>query len=86
MRAAVHRTTGTGAVLNSGECVTAATALSMFTGHAERPDIPRTIEPGQPGDLCVLAAAPADVLDTLAAELVTATVVGGLLRVSSSRP
>ena len=57
----------------------------MFTGHAERPDIPRTIEPGQPGDLCVLAAAPADVLDVLDAELVTASVVGGDVRVSSSR-
>ena len=85
MRAAVHRTTGTGAVLNAGECVTAATALSMFTGHAERPDIPRTIEPGQPGDLCVLAAAPADVRDALDAELVTATVVGGEVRVSPPR-
>ncbi len=79
MRAAVHRTTGAGAVLNAGECVSAATALSMFTGHAERPDVPRTVEPGQPGDLCVLAAAPADVLDALDAELVTATVVGGRL-------
>ena len=58
MRAAVHRTTSTGAVLNADECVTAATALSMFTGHAVRPDVPRTVEPGQPGDLCVLAAGP----------------------------
>jgi predicted amidohydrolase YtcJ len=79
MRAAVHRTTGTGAMLNAGECISAATALTMFTGHAERPDVPRTIEPGQPGDLCVLAAAPEDVLDVLAAELVTATFVGGQL-------
>ncbi len=80
MRAAVHRTTGAGKVLNADECVTPATALSMFTGHAERPDVPRTIEPGQPGDLCVLAAAPADVLDALDAALVVATVVGGVLR------
>jgi len=83
MRAAVHRTTGAGAVLNADECVTAATALSMFTGHPERPDVPRTIEPGEPGDLCVLAAAPADVLDALDAELVAATVVGGRLPIGT---
>lgn len=80
MRAAVHRTTAAGRVLNADECVAPATALSMFSGHAERPDIPRTIESGQPGDLCVLAAGPADMLDALDAELVRATVVGGVLR------
>ncbi|PND56837.1 amidohydrolase [Mycobacterium sp. ENV421] len=79
MRAAVHRTTKTGAVLNPAECVSAATALTLFTGHAERPDVPRTVEPGQSGDLCVLSAAPAEVLDALDAELVTATVIGGHL-------
>ncbi|HTY29793.1 MAG TPA: amidohydrolase family protein [Mycobacterium sp.] len=85
MRAAVHRTTSAGAVLNIDECVDPATALAMFTGHAEKPDMPRTIAPGQPGDLCVLAAPPPEALDALDAELVRATVVGGALRVSSSR-
>lgn len=79
MRAATHRTVPSGAVLNANERVSAATALAMFTGHAEHPDVPRTIEPGQPGDLCVLGAPPAEVLDTLDAELVTATVIAGHL-------
>lgn len=85
MRAAVHRTTSAGAVLNPAESVDSATALAMFTGHAEQPDSPRTIAAGQPGDVCVLAAPPAEVLAALDAELVTATVVGGVLRVSPSR-
>ncbi|WP_059015170.1 amidohydrolase family protein [Mycobacterium sp. M26] len=79
MRAAVHRTTGRGAVLNPDECVSPSTALAMFFGHAEQPGRPRTVEPGQPGDLCVLAAPPAEVLDALDADLVAATVVGGRL-------
>jgi predicted amidohydrolase YtcJ len=77
MRAAVHRTTGRGAVLNKAECVTPAQALAMFFGFADRPGVTRTVAPGQPGDLCVLAAPPAEVLDTLDAGLVAATVVGG---------
>jgi predicted amidohydrolase YtcJ len=81
MRSAVHRTAPSGAVLNPDECVSAATALTMFTGHAERPDVARTIEPGQPGDLCVLGGPPAEVLDTLDADLVIATVVAGHLHV-----
>ena len=79
MRAAVHRTTGRGAVLNVTECVSPAQALAMFYGHADRPGVARTIAPGQPGDVCVLAAPPADVLDTLDAGLVAATVIGGRL-------
>ncbi|WP_396925079.1 amidohydrolase family protein [Mycolicibacterium sp.] len=79
MRAAVHRTTKTGAVVNGSECVAPTTALTLFTGHAERPDVPRTIDAGQPGDLCVLSAAPAEVLDALDGELVTATVIAGHL-------
>ncbi|BBY58711.1 amidohydrolase family protein [Mycolicibacterium sarraceniae] len=77
MRAAVYRTAATGAVLNAGECVSATAALTMFAGHPDRPDVPRLIEPGQPGDLCVLGAPPADVLDTLDADLVAATVIAG---------
>ena len=83
MRAAVHRTAATGAVLNANECVSATTALTMFTGHAERPDVPRTVEPGQPGDLCVLGAPPAEVLDALDADLVSATVIAGHLHVKN---
>ncbi|GAY18772.1 amidohydrolase family protein [Mycobacterium sp. shizuoka-1] len=86
MRAAVHRTTPTGAVLNTLECVSAAVALSLFTGHPDRPDLPRTVAPGQPGDLCVLAAAPAEVLDALDAGLVAATVVNGHLFARRNHP
>ncbi|WP_328350072.1 amidohydrolase family protein [Mycobacterium sp. NBC_00419] len=79
MRAAVRRTTGRGAVLNGNECVTPAQALAMFCGHADRPGVARTIAPGQPGELCVLAGSPDEVLDTLAADQVVATVIGGHL-------
>ncbi|MGA5462223.1 amidohydrolase family protein [Mycobacterium sp. NPDC050041] len=77
MRAAVRRQTLAGAVLNPAECISAATALSMFHGSAEQPSVPRRVAPGQPGDLCVLAASPREVLDALDADLVAATVVGG---------
>lgn len=77
MRAAVHRAAPGGTVLGPKERVTATTALTLFTGHADRPGQPRTVAPGQPGDLCVLAAPPAEVLARLDAGLVAATVVGG---------
>jgi hypothetical protein len=47
------------------------------------------VAPGQPGDLCVLAGPPAEVLDALDADLVAATVVGGeavYVRQLSRRP
>ncbi|EHI13982.1 amidohydrolase family protein [Mycolicibacterium thermoresistibile] len=77
MRAAVHRTTGSGAVLGADERIDAGTALRMFFGTADRPTRPRTVEPGQPADLCVLSAPPDRVLRELSAELVSATIVGG---------
>lgn len=79
MRAAVHRRTPRGLVLNPAERVSARTALEMFCGAAEHPAVPRTIAPGQPGDLCVLSARPAQVLDELDAGLVAATIVGGVV-------
>jgi predicted amidohydrolase YtcJ len=77
MRAAVHRTTASGAVLGSDECVSAREALTMFFGEAGRPIQPRRVEPGQPGDLTVLAAPPAEVLSELDSGLVAATVIAG---------
>lgn len=77
MRAAVYRTTPSGAVLGTDERVSARAALTMFLGHAEQPTRARTVTPGQPGDLCVLAAAPAEALTELASDLVAATVVAG---------
>ncbi len=77
MRAAVRRTTAGGAVLGAGECVSAREALTMFLGTSSQPTHPRIIAPGQPGDLCVLAAPPKEVLEDLDALMVAATVVAG---------
>ena len=77
MRAAVHRTTAAGHVLNPAERIDAATALTLFLGDAHRPARPRRIAVGEPGDLCVLAAPPPRVLAELDAGLVAATVVAG---------
>ncbi|OBI51879.1 amidohydrolase family protein [Mycobacterium sp. E796] len=79
MRAAVYRTAPSGAVLNGNECVSALTALTMFLGRPDCPGRPRSIEAGQPGDLCVLTEPPATALAELDAGMVAATVIGGEL-------
>lgn len=79
MRAAVHRTTPSGAVLNANECVSALTALTMFLGRPDQPGRARTVEPGEPGDLCVLTEPPAAALAELDAGMVAATIIGGEL-------
>ncbi|MCV7100975.1 amidohydrolase family protein [Mycobacterium palustre] len=79
MRAAVYRTTPSGAVLNANERVSARQALAMFLGRSDRPGRARAVEPGQPGDLCVLSEPPATVLAELDAGMVAATVIGGEL-------
>ena len=77
LRAAVHRRTPSGAVLGEREQVSARVALDLFLGGAIEPTRARTVAPGQPGDLCVLTAAPEDVLRDLDAKLVAATVIDG---------
>ncbi|MEB3070153.1 amidohydrolase family protein [[Mycobacterium] vasticus] len=77
MRAAVQRKTRAGAVLGVAEAVTAREALQLFCGRADRPATPRTIAPGEPGDVCVLAGGPEEVLAALDADLVRVTVVAG---------
>ncbi|MHA3024495.1 amidohydrolase family protein [Mycobacterium sp. BMJ-28] len=77
LRAAVHRSTASGAVLGARERVSARTALALFLGGADEPTRPRTVAPGQPGDLCVLTAPPEDVLRDLDAKLVAATIIDG---------
>ena len=77
MRAAVHRTTAAGAVLGADECVSAREALTMFFGTSVEPTDVRSIQPGQLGDLCVLAAPPSEVLSELDPAMVAATVVAG---------
>jgi len=79
MRAAVHRTTLSGAVLNANECVSARTALTMFLGWPDRPGQARTVAAGQPGDLCVLTEPPETALAELDAGMVAATIIGGEL-------
>ncbi|OLP00566.1 amidohydrolase [Mycolicibacterium porcinum] len=77
MRAAVHRRTPGGAVLNPVERISGRRALTLFLGSAENPSRPRRIGPGEPGDLCLLAGSPQRVVDALDADLVAATIVGG---------
>jgi len=77
IRAAVHRCTRGGAVLGSDECVSARTALTMFLGRPDQPTHLRTLEPGQPADLCVLSVPPETALAELDSGMVAATVVSG---------
>lgn len=77
MRAAVTRRTATGATLGPRERVTAGRALSMFLGAPADPTQPRTVAPGQLGDVCVLTADPATALRELDKGLVRATIVAG---------
>lgn len=79
MRAAVHRRTPRGVVLNPVERISGRRALALFLGSADGPARPRRIAPGEPGDLCLLTASPQRVVDALEADLVAATVVGGVV-------
>ncbi len=79
MRAAVHRSTLSGSVLGANESIDAATALGLFLGTPQQPDLPRELAVGSPADLCVLAAPSRDVLTVLDASLVAATVYDGAL-------
>jgi predicted amidohydrolase YtcJ len=87
MRAAVNRVTHDGVVLGIDERIPPALALAMFFGTFEQPTRSRTIAPGQPADLCVVAASPDEVVAELDAGMVEATVVAGEVvwsRVASS--
>ena len=77
MRAAVQRTTAGGEVLGPDERVSADEALRLFLGHPDHPSVPRTVEVDQPGDLIVLT--PTAAVETLASDMVAATIVGGRL-------
>jgi predicted amidohydrolase YtcJ len=77
MRAAVHRTTPTGAVLGEAERISPLTALTMFLGSPAEPTQTRTVSPGQPADLCVLAGSLEAVLGELDEGMVAATVIDG---------
>ncbi len=84
VRAAVHRTTPSGAVLGADECVSARTALTMFFGYPDQPTRTRTLQPGEPGDLCVLSAPPETALAEMDAGMVAATIIGGEIAYATS--
>jgi predicted amidohydrolase YtcJ len=77
MRAAVYRATTTGEVLGPDECVSPRSALMMFTGSADDPATPRSVQPGQPGDLCLLAVPPDVAFVKLDADSVALTLIDG---------
>ncbi|MBV9091015.1 MAG: amidohydrolase family protein [Mycobacteriaceae bacterium] len=77
MRAAVHRTTASGATLVAAERISPRAALTMFLGRPDRPAEPRMVAPGASADLCVLQPPPRDVLAALDSTMVTATIIGG---------
>ncbi|MGH3564263.1 MAG: amidohydrolase family protein, partial [Mycobacterium sp.] len=79
IRAAVRRTTDTGAVLGPDERIPPRRALQLFLGHPDEPARPRAIAVGEPGDLCVLGIPPDDALAELASDMVAATVIGGVI-------
>jgi len=78
VRAAVRRTTGLGRLLGPREGVPLRRAVALFGGRADAPAVARTVTPGQPADLCVLAG-PLDDDAVLGpgGPGVTATVVAG---------
>ncbi|MGU3498232.1 amidohydrolase family protein [Mycobacterium sp. C31M] len=77
MRAAVLRRTADGEVLGAVERIDARTALELFFGTAAAPTVPRTVTPGQPGDLCLLDVTPERMLADLDARSVVTTVIAG---------
>jgi predicted amidohydrolase YtcJ len=77
MRAAVYRATPSEAVLNADECISARTALTMFFGFPGEPARARTVEPGEPADLCLLRVPPEAALAELDTGMVAATIVDG---------
>jgi predicted amidohydrolase YtcJ len=78
MAAAVDRRTPSGAVLGADEGLDPQRALGLFLGTAADPGGPsRRIEPGAPGDLCVLDRPRREAFADLAAVEVTASFVAG---------
>ena len=54
-----------------------ANSFDDVFGRPDHPPRARALEPGQPGDLCVLSVPPEAALDELDAGMVAATVIGG---------
>lgn len=78
MRAAVSRAAPSGVAVAPGEAVSPATALGLFLGDAHDPGgAARTVRPGAPADLCLLAHPLAVALDRLTTDDVVATLRAG---------
>jgi predicted amidohydrolase YtcJ len=78
MAAAVDRRTAAGQVLGTDDAVPADRALGLFLGPLDDPGgAPRRVEPGAPGDLCVLDRPLTEALHDLASVRVTATLIDG---------
>jgi predicted amidohydrolase YtcJ len=84
VRSATRRVTASGAPLGLPEMVTQDEALRWWWGSGAWPDRPRSLEAGQPGDLCVLAVPISEALAGNGPVPVTDTVVAGQLRFSAT--
>jgi hypothetical protein len=74
MRAAVRRP---GLFRPEQEALSPAQAVALFLGEPATPGRQRRVAPGHPADLVLLRARPPDALDSLASDLVAATIVAG---------
>ncbi|MFQ5418491.1 MAG: amidohydrolase family protein [Myxococcota bacterium] len=76
MRTAVARRTQSGALLGGDERLSPEQALALFTSPAADPGgPPRRVAVGSPADLCLLACRWSEARQTLASDLVAATLV-----------
>lgn len=73
VRAAINRDSDS----PTSEAISPRAALALFFGRPERPQLARTIAPGQLADLTLLATPPGEFTDALDTELVAATIVDG---------
>jgi predicted amidohydrolase YtcJ len=83
MRAAVHRRTREGQSLGEGERVSADAALQLYLGgfHAPGGEL-RRIAAGETADICLLKVPLRAALESLASDVVAATLIGGRLAFS----
>jgi predicted amidohydrolase YtcJ len=77
MAAAIERSTCGGATLGGNERVSLQTAVTLYTGRADAPDIPRRAEPGAPADLCLLSVGWRELQEALRDAPVRTTIIGG---------
>jgi predicted amidohydrolase YtcJ len=81
MAAAMLRRTPSGRVAGAGEQLTPEQALAGYLSRPDQPGgPPRTVRPGSPADLVLLRVSRTEALNTLDADLVAATLIGGLVR------